>query len=321
MSTRTTATAKEPVMTLTRHENNPVLEPRADNPWEKDSVLNSAVVHADGVFHLFYRAVAHNPGDHNRSCIGHAWSRDGIHFERQDKPVLRSGEVPGEDKGCEDPRVTRINGAYHMTYTAWDEKESKIALAVSADLRDWERRGVVLPFSEFGHNKNAALFPEKIGGKYLLLHRPMGHGEFVDRPADKPLAIYVGHSEDMTRWEDHRVLMEPRPGKWDECKIGIAGPPIRTEKGWLLVYHGVDRKWTYRLGVALLDLDDPTRVLKRQDEPILEPETQWEQVGDVPNVVFSCGGVLLGDELWVYYGGADTVIGLAKGSVKEFLGR
>jgi beta-1,2-mannobiose phosphorylase / 1,2-beta-oligomannan phosphorylase len=321
MNTRPTATKSKPEMTLTRHEENPVLAPCADHQWEKDAVLNSAVVHEDGTFHLFYRGVAHYPGDHNRSCIGHAWSSDGVHFERRDTPVLRSGEVPGEDKGCEDPRVTRINGAYHMLYTAWDEKESKIAMAVSADMRDWERRGVVLPFKEFGHNKNAALFSEKIRGKYLLLHRPMGHGEFVDRPPDTPLGIMVSYSDDMSRWTDHRALMQPRPGRWDERKIGIAGPPIRTEKGWLLIYHGVDSKWTYRLGVALLDLEDPTKILKRQDEPILEPETQWEQVGDVPNVVFSCGGALIGDELWVYYGGADTVIGLARGSVREFLGR
>ncbi len=308
-------------MKLTRHEANPVLAPRPDHPWEKDAVLNSAVVRENGTIHLLYRAVSHNPEDPNRSSIGYAWSTDGIHFERLDTPVLQPGEFPGEDKGCEDPRVTRIGDSYYMLYTAWDEKESKVAMATSANLRDWTRLGVVLPYQLFGHNKNAALFPEKVGGKFLLLHRPMGHGEFFGLPADKPLHIMLSKSDDLRNWGDHRVLMEARPGKWDERKIGIAGPPIKTEKGWLLIYHGVANDGTYRLGAALLDLDDPARVLKRQDEPILEPETRWERVGDVPNVVFSCGAALIGDELWVYYGGADTVIGLARGSVKEFLGR
>lgn len=308
-------------MILTRSSKGPVLKPRPELPWEKDSVLNAAAVHADDRFHMLYRAVAHNPGDMNRSCIGYAWSDDGENFERLDTPVLASREVSAESRGCEDPRVTRLNGSYYMCYTAWDDRESRIALAVSDDLRRWTRKGILLDYKVFGHNKNSALLPEKIGGRYALLHRPMGFGEFFALSPDVPLNIMISFSDDLKDWCDHHVVMEAQPGTWNERKIGIAGPPILVDEGWLLVFHGVDRRNTYRLGIALLDRDDPTIVLKRQAEPILEPEEGWEQVGDVPNVVFSCGGVLLGDELWVYYGGADTVIGLARGNVKEFLGR
>lgn len=307
------------IMKLTRHSKDPVLEPRRDHPWEKDAVLNTAVVYNDGKFHLLYRAVAHNPDDFNRSSIGYAWSSDGLNFDRLPQPVLAPGEAAEESKGVEDPRVTPLNDAYYMCYTAWNGKHSQVGLATSTDLRHWTRQGIMLKYSMFGHNKNAALFASKIDGRYALLHRPMGFGNFFELPADIPMNIMLSFSDDLWNWTDHRILMDVRPGMWDERKIGIAGPPIFTPQGWLLVYHGVDFQTTYRLGIALLDLDDPTKVIRRQREPILEPLTEWEVKGDVPNVVFSCGAVLLDDELWVYYGGADTVIGLARGSVREFL--
>lgn len=306
-------------MKLKRATSLPLLEPRPTLPWEKDAVFNTACVFDKGQFHLLYRAVAHRPGDLNRSCIGYAWSRDGINFERLDKPVLESGLIPEEMKGCEDPRVTLLDGTYHMLYTAWDEKESQVALATSTDLKTWERKGILLNYNVFGHDKNAALFPRRVNGQYVVLHRPMGRGNFFDLSPDHSLDIMISYSNDMREWSGHESLMQPRRDSWDQYKIGIAGPPMETKQGWLLVYHGVDDSMTYRLGIALLDLEDPSRVLKRQEEAILEPSEQWEVEGDVPNVVFSCGAVLLDDELWVYYGGADRVIGLARGNVKRFL--
>jgi beta-1,2-mannobiose phosphorylase / 1,2-beta-oligomannan phosphorylase len=306
-------------MRLTRVTKDPVLRPRPELAWEKDAVFNTAVVHDGNRFHLLYRAVAHNPGDANRSCIGYAWSSDGVEFERLDNPVLASGTIPEEMKGCEDPRITKLDGAYHMLYTAWDEKESQVALATSTDLSNWERRGILLKYSMFGHNKNAALFPRRIGGRYVVLHRPMGYGEFFDLPAENSLDIMISYSDDLNSWDGHKCLMKPRAGLWDQRKIGIAGPPMETDQGWLLVYHGVDTDMTYRLGVALLDLEDPSKVIRRQTEPILEPMEPWEREGDVPNVVFSCGAALVADEIHVYYGGADKVIGLARGDVRQFL--
>ena len=131
--------------------------------------------------------------------------------------------------------------------------------------------------------------------------------------------IYLSFSDDLHTWSDHTCIMKPE-FDWEAKRIGGGAQPLRTEKGWLLVYHGVDDKMWYRLGIALLDFEDPTKVVKRQAEFILEPELDWERTGDVKNVVFTCGAVLLGRELWVYYGCADAVIGLAKGDVDDFLG-
>lgn len=289
-------------MKLTRVTTDPILVPRADVPWEKDAVFNCAVIHEKDTFHLYYRAVAHP----NYSVIGHAWSSDGIHFERRGEPVIRR-EFPEESIGVEDPRVTKIGDTYYMLFTTWNERDIQVGMAVASDpFGPWTREGIVIPVDMMGHNKDAALFPGKVDGRYCVVHRPEPD-------------ILVSFSRDMRDWRDHRLVMKPRPNSWEEKKIGANGPPIRTAKGWLFPYHGVDNNMVYRLGIALLDLQDPSIVLKRQETPILEPELPWELQGDVPNVVFSCGAVLIGPELWVYYGGADKVIGLAKGDVTGFL--
>jgi predicted GH43/DUF377 family glycosyl hydrolase len=293
------------VLKLQRVGTEPVLVPRPDVPWEKDAVFNCAAIHHDGRFRLHYRAVAHTPGDRNRSWIGYACSEDGVDFERLDQPVLSPGEVPEESQGVEDPRVTRLGDAFYMLYTAYDRTRTQIGMARSDDLRAWTRLGVAQGLDAFGNNKDAALFPETIGGRYCMFHRP--------HPT-----MHVSFSDDLRHWDDHRLVMEPAFA-WEASKIGGGAQPIRTDAGWLEVYHGVDENSVYRLGIVLLDLEDPSKVVKRQPEPILEPELPWELEGDVPNVVFSCGAVLLGTELWVYYGGADTVIGVAKGDVREFL--
>ncbi|MFP4057774.1 MAG: glycosidase [Candidatus Brocadiia bacterium] len=292
-------------MKLERLSPDPVLTPREDVPWEKDAVLNPAAVHHRGRVHLLYRAVAHRPGDRNRSSIGYAWSDDGLHFHRLDQPVLRPGQVPGEAKGVEDPRVTRIGETFHMLYTAYDGTKTEVARATSADLRSWRRQGVAIGHELFGDNKDAALFPRTFAGRYAALHRP-------------PPNIVLSYSRDLAEWTDHAVVMGPEQ-EWERAKIGAGAQPIRTDAGWVCVYHGVAEGHVYRLGIALLDLEEPSKVLRRQAEPILEPETEWERRGEVPNVVFACGAVLLGRELWVYYGGADSVIGVARGDIREFL--
>jgi predicted GH43/DUF377 family glycosyl hydrolase len=291
------------MLRLHRIGDGPIMKPRKDVPWEKDTVFNSAAIYDSGKFHLLYRAVAHNPGDPNRSCIGYAVSDDGVHFKRLGEPVLMSNTVPEESQGVEDPRVTKIGETFYMCYTAYDLRRTQVALASSTNLIHWQRHGVVIPNTLFGNNKDAALFPEKIGGRYCMLHRPEPD-------------IYLAFSDDLHHWTDHVCIMKPEFA-WETTKIGGGAQPIKTEKGWLLIYHGVDKKMWYRLGVALLDLDDPTKVIARQPEWILQPEADWEIVGDVNNVVFTCGAVLLGRELWVYYGAADTVIGLAKGNIDD----
>jgi predicted GH43/DUF377 family glycosyl hydrolase len=297
-------------MKLQRISNKPILEPRANIPWEKSAVLNAAAIHDGSHFHLFYRAVAHNPGSLNESCIGHAISRDGIHFDRFDTPILANKQAPEESRGVEDPRITKIGDTYHLSYVAWDTRRSVISRATSNDLKTWTRRGIMFPYEQFGNNKNAALFPEKIGGRYALIHRPMG---FAWDDHDYPLDMWMSFSDDLKQWDGHRRLLRARRGEiaWEHGKIGLGGAPHKTARGWLMIYHAMAGN-TYRLGCAMLDIKDPTKVLWRTDEPILEPELDWEKNGDVSNVVFTCGSVLLGDELWVYYCGADSRIGLAK---------
>jgi len=305
-------------MKLSRVGDGPVLKPRKHVAWEHSAVLNAAAIHADGKFHLFYRGVAHYPGARNRSSIGHAWSEDGVHFEPDDEPILRHGTRPENSVGVEDPRIVRLGDTYYLTYVMWNEKVTNIGLAMSKDLFTWEDRGVLFGYPLFGNNKNATLWPERIDGRYALVHRPMG---FAWGEESGPLDMWLSLSPDLKNWRGHRRLLRARRGEvdWEYSKIGLGAPPFKTDAGWLIVYHAVDRKMVYRLGLALLDLKNPTKVIKRTDEPILQPEADWETQGDVSNVVFTCGAVLLGTELWVYYGGADTVIGLAKGDVGEFL--
>lgn len=330
-------------LTLKRVSQQPILAPRPDVPWEQDAVFNTAAAFYNGKFHLFYRGTYHpgwvrGKGGTYDSSVGHAISGDGIHFERLDEPVLKPGSV--WDTGPtvpEDPRITRIGDTWYLVFALW-EKYTTARLypgyAVSKDLMTWEEKGPLVRFSECGFNKNAALFPEKIGGRFWTLHRPesQAHKDLPERDFDwiywtrnKAMAqgetpgVTVSSSSDFVKWENHKVIMTTREGLWDCAKVGPGAPPIRIPEGWLIVYHGVDHDSVYRLGIALLDADDPTKVLKRQEAPILEPELDWELNGDVPNVVFTCGALLFDRELWVYYGGADTVIGLAKGNIDDFL--
>lgn len=283
-------------MELKRHPQNPVFMPNPMNDWEALNVFNCAVVHHNGLFHMLYRA----QGRSYTSYIGYAVSADGVEWKRLDKPVM-SPELPEESRGVEDPRVVEVDGTFYMTYAAYGVNGSRAMLARSDNLITWER---MKPFE--WDNKDHVIFPRKIGGRYAMLHR---------RPPD----IWIGYSDDMENWTDHKVVMKPRPGTWEDLKIGAAGPPIYTDDGWVLIYHGVnqDNGRTYRLGVALLDLEDPSKVINRARYPILEPEETWEHRGDVPHVVFSCANPVVDGTVYVFYGGADRVIGLATCSLEE----
>ncbi len=276
----------------------PILQPERGNPWEAGAVFNCAAVYENGLIHLIYRATDISSGGAEGDFInslGYAVSKDGIHFNRMRDPIL-TNNVPREARGPEDPRIVKIDGVFYMLYIGYDGKNYSICRAVSKNLIDWERKGVVLDES----NKDASLFPEKIDGRYVMFHR---------REPD----IWLAYSNDLENWYDHISIMSPLPSsEWEHNKIGIAGPPIKTEKGWLLIYHGTSKEKRYCLGAALLDLDDPSIVIARQKEPILEPELDWEVNGCVPNVVFSCGQVEFEDRILIYYAGADSAIGVAE---------
>jgi predicted GH43/DUF377 family glycosyl hydrolase len=340
--TTTLAAENSAAIKLRRVSSEPILRPRPSVSWERGACLNSAVLHEDGLWHLLYRAIDHEPGwrqgkgsgPYNTS-VGLATSRDGIHFERREEPVIPFGFF-GPNTEAQDCRVVKIDGVYHLTYCLYDKKRGlpTTGCSLSRDLVHWEHLGELTPFAEFGFNKNAALFPEKIGGRYCLLHRPesaahlqlpinrfnwrtWSRGEFVG-PEQWP-GVTISFSEDLKAWTDTEVVLAPRADCWDSVKTGAGAPPIRTEVGWLNVYHGVDDRHVYRLGLALHDLDDPTVILRRQEECILEPELEWECHGDVDGAIFTCGAVLRDGMLRVYYAGADTVIGLAEADVSSFL--
>jgi len=291
---------------LKRVSDQPILSPNPAHEWEATAVFNCAAIYDNGLVHMVYRAtdITSNGRDGEYiNCFGYAVSMDGVNFNRLQQPILKN-DVPQEARGPEDPRIVKIGETFYMMYTGYGGRfggDYRISLATSKNLINWQRQGVMLDEA----NKDASLFPEKIDGKYLMFHR---------RPPD----IWLATSDDLTNWDDHRCVMKAVPNSsWENEKIGIGGPPIRTADGWLLIYHGVSKDHRYSLGIALLDLDDPTKVIARQAEPLLEPELDWEINGYVPNVVFSCGQVVIDGELFVYYGGADTAIGVAKTQMSE----
>jgi Domain of unknown function (DUF377). len=285
---------------LKRLSDKPILEPIKEHEWERKAVFNCAAIYDNGLFHLIYRAT--DLGPHKKygkyiSRLGYAVSKDGINFMRLDKPVL-SNDVEQELRGCEDPRIVKIDDTYYMLYTGFGgrtDDDYRICLATSKNLISWERKGIVLDEP----NKDATLLPQRINGNYVMFHR-----RYPD--------IWIAYSRDLkTWWYDNEAIIKPIKGTWESSRVGVAGPPIKTKDGWFLIYHAADENNVYRLGAALLDLNDPLIVLARQKEPILEPELEWEKNGFISNVVFSCGNAVRGDDIFVYYGGADTVIGVA----------
>lgn len=289
-------------MKLRRYQGNPILKLKVENEWESRLVFNPAAIYHNGLFHLFYRAM----GVDNISRIGYAVSSDGFNFSRLDKPVfIPEGGL--ETKGCEDPRVIRLKDKFYMTYTAYSEEGVRVALASTANFIRWKRFGVILPDID---NKDAVLFPEKIEGKYVMFHRPMD---------EKPLSIWIAYSDDLINWNEQKKIMAPQKGNWDGVTIGASCPPLKTEKGWLLIYHGVDEHGVYRLGVALFDLRDPWTLLYRHPEPILEPQEDYELRGEVHEVVFGCGACEVDGTYFIYYGAADRVICVATVEKEELL--
>ena len=314
-----------------------VLTPDLSSPYEAGGVLNPAAVRHDGLTYVFYRAVALQP--HNYSRILMATCRltpTGALEVSRLRQVALEPEQPyelwanGEGGGVEDPRITHLDGRYYMTYTAYGTVDGliapRIALARSDDLFHWERLGLIqfspLTVTNHGHetsldlntvaNKDAVLFPEWIGGRYALLHRPM-----FDPATGLRHSIWLSWSSDLLNWTSHRLVLDPEQ-PWERLKVGAGTPPIRTAQGWLVFYHGVegqgddDPDRRYHAGALLLDLDDPSRLLYHSPRPVLSPEHSFETSGVVNNVVFPSGAVLQADgQIEVYYGMGDRAIGLA----------
>lgn len=296
---------------LQRFKGNPIIIPRPGVLWEEKGTFNPAVIDLGNKTHILYRAVSAD----NISTIGYAATSDGFSIdERSDRPIYKP-RLPIESRGCEDPRLSIIGERVYMLYTAYDGNLPRVA-ATSISTQEflkkkweaWTKPEIITPPDV--DNKDAAIFPESINGKYLVFHR-----------VKESICADFLNSLDFSKEKITRCIemLLPRKGMWDGLKVGISTPPVRTSAGWLVLYHGVSWSSIYRVGAALLDFEDPTIILARTAIPFFEPKEDYELNGIISNVVFPCGMVVRGGVIYIYYGGADKVVGVATIKLAELL--
>jgi predicted GH43/DUF377 family glycosyl hydrolase len=294
---------------LHRFEGNPVIS-LEDVPFRCNAVFNGTVVKKGDEYYHLLRV----EGQQGYSVFALARSKDGLHFTVEDKPVMiparKDPFAKYETRGIEDPRITELEGIYYVMYTAYSKYGTRIALAKTEDFYHYERIALV---SGPG-NKDGILFPEKINSEYVRFDRPIGKGVG---------SMWVSYSKNLVDWGRSELLMTPRLGLWDSFRIGASVPPIKTEHGWLEIYHGVKKTVAgniYRIGTVLTDLEQPHKVIARCSEPVLSPREDYERIGDVGNVTFACGAVVENSgEIKVYYGAADTCICVATTNFNELI--
>jgi predicted GH43/DUF377 family glycosyl hydrolase len=317
--------------TLKRVKNNPIIKPVPHHPWESRATFNTAAVYENGKVHFVYRAL----GDKDLSVFGYATSSDGVNIdERLDEPIYipkEPFETPGQRVlksfadhflsgggygGVEDPRLTKVDDKFYMTYVAFDGVNPPRVALTSIKVDDflarkwdkWERPKLISAPGMV--NKNAVIFPEKVNGKYVVFHRvfPNVLVDFVD---DLEFNDYL----------KGQYVITPRRGHWDSKKIGAGAPPIKTKDGWLFIYQSVGHQDSsrYKIGAMLLDINDPTKVLYRCSKPLISPDMGYENEGHKAGVVYPCGAVVKDNNLFVYYGGADTVVCAASENLDTFL--
>jgi len=296
-----------------RYSGNPILTVE-DWPYKANSVFNAAAAQVDGKTILLarvedYRGISH---------LTVARSSDGIKNWQIDRsPTLKPEpeKCPEETWGIEDPRVTWIEEMkkWAVCYTSYSKGGPLVSLAMTKDFKTFERLGPVMP----PEDKDAALFPVKFNGLWAMLHRP------TPKSALLGAHIWISFSPNLKHWGEHQEIIHAREGAWwDANKIGLCAPPMQTEQGWLILYHGVRTTASgsiYRLGLVLLDLENPAKVLRRTDEWIFGPKTLYEREGDVDDVVFPCGWIKKNNKIFIYYGAADSRICLATADFQELL--
>ncbi|MBI4226244.1 hypothetical protein HY612_03985 [Candidatus Roizmanbacteria bacterium] len=315
---------------LHRHNKNPIITPRPQNAWEAFTTLNPAATYIENRVHILYRAQGYD----YISTVGYAVSSDGVTIDtRLDYPIYgpsekfeknKTGDVnskfisAGGYGGCEDPRITFLDGRLYMVYVAFDGWSNPRLALTSIEISDflnqrwnWEKPVLISPPHVI--DKSGCLLPEKINEKYVFLHRVFPN-------------ILIDFVEDLNfkgenKWLKGEYKIKVRPGKWDSRKIGAGAPPLKIKDGWLLIYYGVDEKDSskYHIGAMLLDLKDPTQVLHRTDKPILSPSKEYENNGFKPGIAYPCGAVIIKDNLFVYYGAADSVVCVAQTNLDTFL--
>jgi beta-1,2-mannobiose phosphorylase / 1,2-beta-oligomannan phosphorylase len=331
-------------MKLIKCTQNPVLSPNPSNYWENLVVCNPGVWYEKGTFYMLYRAA----GDDEQHFIrvGLATSTDGINFKRESNEPVFGPSSDGPDMGgVEDPRIIKFGNEFYVTYAyrpyppgrywtfahdvinlpetgpdapaVYKKNIANSGLAVTTDFKNFRRLGRITTSNL--DDRDVILFPEKINGKYAMLHRPkqwVGKEYGCDYPS-----IWIRYSDDLMVWEEEStLLLGGINGTWEE-KIGGSTPPLRTDDGWLLIYHGVENGGNgyYRVGVALLDLGDPTKVIARLPDWIMEPEHDYEIEGFYKGCVFPTGNMIVDNILYVYYGAADKYVGLATCDINELL--
>lgn len=300
---------------MKRHPGNPILSPRPGVDFEDRGVFNPAAVDISGTVHLLYRAVSKD----NISTFGYATSKNGTTVDKRLNTPVYTPRADFERQGCEDPRMVPIGDRVSVFYTAYDGSVPRVAYTSIAakDLAQerwqWEAPRIVTASNIA--DKDACILPEKINGKYMFIHRmdSVICADFID-PKEW----------ENSTWEQAPVrscipLIYPRPGMWDTARVGMACPPIKTDRGWLMFYHGISNTTHYRVGAVLLDLEDPTLVLARSALPLFEPAEEYEWKGIVPGVVFPCGIVQRGNNLFLYYGAADLVVGVVTAKLTDIL--
>lgn len=299
---------------------NPILEPIKDHPWEAKGVFNPTAVWENDKVYIIYRALSEN----NTSVFGCALSSDGLKIEKRlAEPIYlprqdwEMKKRPQENSGCEDPRLTKIDNRYYLCYTAFTGIGKPGVALSSISVEDfihhrWLWSEPVLISSPEIDDKNACLLPEKIKDQYVIFHRPEGKDIFVDFV--ESLNFTPG------QYLSNRYKLEVPPQEWYEQKVGMAAPPLKTKQGWLAFFHGVSALDNeYRIGYMLLNLDDPTKINYISDFPLLEADLEFERKGIINNVVFPCGAILKGEEILIYYGGADRVVCVASINLKPLL--
>lgn len=296
-----------------RSIHNPILT-SADWPYPAHTVFNPGAVSVNGNILLLARVEDRRGFSHITKAISKNGETDWI---IDNKPTIlpEPGLYPEEKWGIEDPRITWLADCnkWVITYVAYSCTGPLVSLALTSDFIKFKKKGAIMA----PEDKNAALFPKKIGNKYMLIHRPYSENHRAH--------IWISTSKNLKHWGDNQILLKSREGGWwDSSKIGISAPPLETKMGWLILYHGVKQTatgYTYRLGLALLDLENPAKILKRSDEWIFGPEAEYEKFGEVSDVVFSCGWVHnpKTDQIKMYYGGADSCICLATAQLSDLL--
>lgn len=340
------------VPSFKRWNNNPILQKTSALTWCVRGIRNPGAVWDNNKIRMLFTA-----NGAKGSCLGYAESNDGFHFEFRDEPVIYPSDSDSffDRISIDDPRITLLDGWYYISYAspaplpdykADEEKNEKppwllgfrrVGLARTKDWQTYEKLGPIT--NSIIADANVVLFPEKINDKYVMLHRPSPYIPWMGTGFYYPAAMFIAFSDNLLDWgwnhnwtemainfrdvrfdkmgDDH-LLISPKYD-WERVKIGASGVPIPTDDGWLVIYHGCSADYKYRVGLILLDREDPKKVLARSVVPIFEPQAEYEVKGKFPNCVFPCSNVLIGDEIFMYYGACDERCAVATIKLKELL--